>query len=163
LHYKGESSKEKNDNYYDIFFSAMKLFSKKHNGYWTGKMKSALIDFTKNIYKINYRVRKKAKAETSLKKYSTTSVYCKESEQEILNAINAKYNFCEQLLFLKEEAPFPNTNAATIYSTTLFQYANIIENIEKASNQIPIFIFDAEAETIIGSNGKSAPATIFSL
>ena len=163
LHYKGESSKEKNEKYYEIFFQAMKLFLKKHNGYWSGKMKSVFIEVTKNFYKLNFKLRKKSTTNNSIIKYAAVSVFCAESEQEKINAMNSENHFADQLSYLEEGNFTHNYNTAVIYSTTLYTYSFIIESITKAKSQYSIYIFDPETGTIIGSNGKLSTAVILYL
>ena len=96
-------------------------------------------------------------------KYATVSVFCAESEQEKINAMNSKNHFADQLSYLEEGNFTHNYNTAVIYSTTLHTYSSIVENIAKTKSQYSIYIFDPETGTIIGSNGKLSTAVILYL
>lgn len=162
LHYKGESCIKKDENYYKVFFSAMKLFAKKHNDYLSGKIKSLFIDGTEALFKLKYRISKNSKEEKHLP-YHLTSAYCTADEETTLNLFNKKYAFADKLLFYNKVPSNFIPTTVIIYSTALMNYSSIIEQIAKSDSPDSKFIFDAKAGTLIGSNGKAKSAIIYKL
>lgn len=176
IHFKGESTKKGSLNYVKSFYSAMRIFVKKHYGENKGRFFLFCLDsaiFLRGtlsaISGIGKKISGKRKA---LPEKSIFIVTGSESEIEMVNKVlkaalpKAKiaeridlekiyeYNFKD--IRSKEEA---STNGIIFCEGTL-SFKQIIEAMQQVPASVPIRIFACGSHGIVGSSCKNGPGNV---
>jgi hypothetical protein len=176
IHFKGESTKKGSLNYVKSFYSAMRIFVKKHYGENKGRFFLLCLDsaiFLRGtlsaISGIGKKISGKRKA---LPEKSIFIVTGSESEIEMVNKVlkaalpKAKiaeridpekiceYNFKD--IRSKEEA---STNGIIFCEGTL-SFKQIIEAMQQVPASVPIRIFACGSHGIVGSSCKNGPGNV---
>ncbi|HZI68233.1 MAG TPA: glycosyltransferase family 2 protein [Hanamia sp.] len=175
IHFKGESTKKGSLNYVQTFYSAMRIFVKKHYGQSKGRFFLLCLDaaiFLRGSVSAFSRIGKKLfRKRKAIDQKPMFIVAGSESEIEsiniILKAATPKAKIAERIdpgkiseynfNYLNKKEAAAN---AIIFCEGTLSFKQIIKVMQQVAASVPIKIFAHGSHAIIGSNSKNDPGDV---